>query len=180
MTLYLKDKYINLLTDFGFKRVFGTELNKHLLILPKFKKSLGELKSHGDKWLFILKNLAELTDRPTPLQEGVFNELFDVAEIANFSAMEQDGYQNSLKYYRDLNNVVDTSRAEGVTEGLAKGKLGLLLGMLSMKLGDIPELTITTMESLSPELLDELGKALFGFGTIVDLNQWLTQHKVDR
>lgn len=32
MTLYLQDKYINLLTDFGFKRVFGTEPNKHLLI----------------------------------------------------------------------------------------------------------------------------------------------------
>ena len=32
MTLYLKDKYINLLTDFGFKRVFGTEPNKHLLV----------------------------------------------------------------------------------------------------------------------------------------------------
>ncbi len=32
MTFYLKDKYVNLLTDFGFKRVFGTELNKHLLL----------------------------------------------------------------------------------------------------------------------------------------------------
>ncbi len=32
MTLYLQDKYINLLTDFGFKRVFGTEPNQNLLI----------------------------------------------------------------------------------------------------------------------------------------------------
>ena len=28
----LQEKYINLLTDFGFKRVFGTEQNKNLLI----------------------------------------------------------------------------------------------------------------------------------------------------
>ena len=27
-----REKYINLLTDFGFKRVFGTESNKNLLI----------------------------------------------------------------------------------------------------------------------------------------------------
>jgi PD-(D/E)XK nuclease family transposase len=32
MTLYLTDKYVGLLTDFGFKQVFGTELNKRLLL----------------------------------------------------------------------------------------------------------------------------------------------------
>ncbi len=29
MSFPLKEKYINLLTDFGFKRVFGTEPNQH-------------------------------------------------------------------------------------------------------------------------------------------------------
>ena len=28
----MEDKYISLLTDFGFKRIFGTDLNKDLLI----------------------------------------------------------------------------------------------------------------------------------------------------
>lgn len=28
----LKEKYVNLLTDFGFKRVFGSEPNKQLLV----------------------------------------------------------------------------------------------------------------------------------------------------
>ena len=32
MAYPLQEKYINLLTDFGFKRVFGTEPNKNLLI----------------------------------------------------------------------------------------------------------------------------------------------------
>ena len=32
MVSYLQDKYVDLLTDFGFKRVFGTEPNKVLLI----------------------------------------------------------------------------------------------------------------------------------------------------
>ncbi|NJM48725.1 MAG: Rpn family recombination-promoting nuclease/putative transposase [Alkalinema sp. RU_4_3] len=310
MTLYLKDKYINLLTDFGFKRVFGTEPNRHLLVdflntllpsdrqvqdltfknnenvgntaidrraifdvycqgvngerfivelqkakqnffkdrsvfyatfpiqeqalkgewnfklapvyavgildfvfddhshsetlihtvdlkdqncnvfydklkfiyieLPKFTKSLDELETHGDKWLFILKNLAELTDRPAALQEGVFRELFDVAEIANFSAVEQDGYQSSLKYYRDLNNIVDSSRDEGRIEGRIEGKLELLLGMLEMKLGAVPEATIATIKEIQPALLDQLGKVLFGFGSIADLTQWLTERRGDR
>jgi len=82
-----------------------------------------------DKWLFVLKHLSELSERPNPLQEDIFNQLFDVAEIANFSAMEQDSYQNSLKYYRDLNNVVDTSRQEGLEEGRKQGiQEGLIEG----------------------------------------------------
>lgn len=32
MVYPLADKYVNLLTDFGFKRVFGTEPNQQLLI----------------------------------------------------------------------------------------------------------------------------------------------------
>jgi len=82
-----------------------------------------------DKWLFVLKHLSELSERPNPLQEDIFNQLFDVAEIANFSAMERDSYQNSLKYYRDLNNVVDTSRQEGLEEGRKQGiQEGLIEG----------------------------------------------------
>ena len=32
MTKRQKERYIDLLTDYGFKRVFGTEVNKDLLI----------------------------------------------------------------------------------------------------------------------------------------------------
>ena len=32
MAFYLQEQYVNLLTDFGFKRVFGSEPNKQLLI----------------------------------------------------------------------------------------------------------------------------------------------------
>ncbi|NET49875.1 MAG: hypothetical protein F6K09_14400, partial [Merismopedia sp. SIO2A8] len=32
MVFAFKERYINLLTDFGFKRVFGTEANKELAI----------------------------------------------------------------------------------------------------------------------------------------------------
>jgi hypothetical protein len=228
MTVYLQDKYINLLTDFGFKRVFGTEPNKHLLIaflntllpanrqiqdvtfknnenigntpvdrkaifdiycqgefiyieLPKFKKTVDELETHSDKWLFVLKNLAELSDRPQSLQEDVFNELFDVAELANFSSIELDSYQASLKYYRDLNNVVDTSReegrAEGRVEGRVEGKQSLILQQLSLKLGNIPEETTSQLVQLSSESLNELGIALFRFETIADLKVWLVSRQ---
>ena len=35
----------------------------------------------------------------------------------NFSGEELDAYENSLKYYRDLKNVIDTAKQEGIAQG---------------------------------------------------------------
>lgn len=35
-----------------------------------------------------------------------------------FSKEEREAYEESLKYYRDIKNVVDTSREEGLIEGI--------------------------------------------------------------
>ncbi|MEO0455980.1 MAG: Rpn family recombination-promoting nuclease/putative transposase [Cyanobacteria bacterium P01_A01_bin.114] len=118
--------------------VFYDKLKFIYIELPKFTKTLDELESHIDKWLFLLRHLAQLDEPPAPLQEGVFNQLFDVAEIANFSPAEQNTYQNSLKHYRDMNNIVDTlrqeSREEGRQEGIQEGRQeGLQVGLAQGK-----------------------------------------------
>ena len=90
--------------------------------LPKFDKTLSQLGSQQDKWLYLFRHLPELDDQPQLFQDPVFLQLFEIAEIANFSRTEQDSYQSSLKYYRDMNNVIDTSRMEGRAEGKAEGR----------------------------------------------------------
>ncbi len=62
-----------------------------------------------------------LTDRPTHLQEKVFRKVFELAEIAKYSSVEAEAYEESLKVYRDLKNVVDTAFDEGKAEGVAEG-----------------------------------------------------------
>lgn len=172
--------------------VFYEKLKFIYLELPKFKKTIDQLDNHFEKWLFLLKHLPELGDPPRPLQEGVFNQLFEVAEIANFSAAEQDAYENSLKYYRDLKNVVDTSRQEGFEEGRAAGfqsgraegleealeislqrQKDLLLRQLSRKVGNIPEDIQLQVNRLSSKALESLGEAIFDFNAVEDLKQWL-------
>ncbi|MGB3787461.1 MAG: hypothetical protein WA949_05585 [Phormidesmis sp.] len=64
----------------------------------------------------------DLDAPPEPLRENTFMQLLEIAEIANFSRLEQGAYEDSLKYYRDLNNVVDTSRQEGREEGRDEGR----------------------------------------------------------
>lgn len=103
-------------------QVFYDKLKFVYLELPKFKKSLDELTSQFEKWVFLLKRLPELEDRPPQLQEDVFEQLFETARIANFSPTERESYHNSLKHYRDLQNVVATSRQEGWQEGRQEGR----------------------------------------------------------
>ena len=105
----VEERYISLLTDFGFKRIFGSAPNK---------------------WLYALKNLYKLTQRPKALCDKVFDRLFEEAEIARFTPQEQREYEASKMAYRDIKNSIDTAKREGKEEGLAEGmERGLAEGM---------------------------------------------------
>ena len=107
------------------KTVFYNKLTFIYLEMPKFNKSEDELDGIFDKWLFVLRNLSRLMERPRALQERIFTRLFEAAEIAKFSKEEYVNYEESLKSYRDWDNTIDTAkmkaRAEGREEGRAEG-----------------------------------------------------------
>ena len=94
--------------------VFYDKLKFIYIELPKFKKKEEELETQFDKWLYVFRYLSQLQDRPQKLQDKIFEKLFEAAEIAKFTPEERDAYEESLKYYRDIKNVVDTSREEGI------------------------------------------------------------------
>ncbi|MDP2901535.1 MAG: Rpn family recombination-promoting nuclease/putative transposase [Methylovulum sp.] len=111
--------------------VFYDKLTFIYLTLPHFKKTLAQLDSQQDKWLYIFKHLHELHDIPTVLKDSIFLKVFAVAQIAKLSHQEQQAYEDSLKYYRDLKNVTDTAWEEGKLEGLEEGlQKGLEEGLL--------------------------------------------------
>lgn len=101
--------------------VFYNKLTYIYIELPKFTKSDNELQSKFDKWLYVFRHLANLQNRPVVLQERIFKKLFEAAEIAKFTPKEKEQYEESLKYYRNLKNVVDSSKEEGIKEGREKG-----------------------------------------------------------
>ncbi len=105
------------LFDKSTQKVFYDKLTYIYLEMPKFTKTEAELETHFDKWLFVLRNLEDLTKRPEKLQEKIFAKLFAQAEIASYSDAEYTQYEESLKYYRDLNNSIDTAFDEGKIEG---------------------------------------------------------------
>lgn len=109
------------LSDIDTHKVFYDKLTFIYLEMPKFKKTLDELETRFDKWLYVIRNLSRLDDIPKPLQEQVFQKLFKIAEISKFTTAQWQSYESSLKYYRDLKNSMDTAFGEGFDEGVAEG-----------------------------------------------------------
>ena len=115
-------------------KVFYDKLTFIYIELPKFDKSAEQLQSKIEKWIYVLKYLAKLQDRPVALQEKIFTKLFAAAEIAKYSREEREIYENSLKYYRDIKNVVDTAYEDGEIKGKIEGKIEIAKNLKRMGL----------------------------------------------
>ena len=101
--------------------VFYDKLKFIYIELPKFTKTEDELETQFEKWLYVFRYLSKLNSRPKKLQERVFKKVFEAAEIAKYTPKEQLAYESSLKYYRDMINVIDSAKNEGQEEGFEKG-----------------------------------------------------------
>ncbi|MEM6452999.1 MAG: Rpn family recombination-promoting nuclease/putative transposase [Cyanobacteria bacterium P01_D01_bin.105] len=136
------------------------ELQVIYIELPRFKKNLGQIASHFDKWLYLFKHLPDTQNQPSSFAEDVFLQLFEAAELANLSAAEQDSYENSLKYYRDMNNVINTAREEGAASRLEQwrkqGKAERSVEIARALLGKLPVGTISETTGLSIEEIEQL------------------------
>ena len=102
-----------------------------------------------DKWMFVLRNLSRLLDRPKALQDRVFKKLFEQAEIMQYSEAERWQYEASLKNYWDYNNTLETREAKGV----AKEKIAIAQ---RMKADGLPVEMIAKYTQLSIEEIENI------------------------
>ena len=100
------------------------------LEVGRFDKPEDRLESMMDKWMYTLKNMSRLLERPAELQERIFRKLFEAARIAAFTREELDEYTNDMMTENDQKNAIDYARkmgreegrAEGMEKGIAKGR----------------------------------------------------------
>ncbi len=152
-----KYRYDVKLKEVETHKVFYDKLTFIYLEMPKFNKSLDELETRFDKWLYVIKNLNRLERIPEKLQERIFEKFFETAEIAKFTPRQVNSYEDSLKYYRDLKNSLDTARDEGMLEGIEQGieqekiavaKQGLKKGLSVEDIADLTGLSKNQIENL--------------------------------
>ena len=137
--------------------VFNENLNYVFLEMPKFKKTELELETFLDKWLYAIKNLSQLNNKPEVLTEGIYKRLFSEAEVAQLTAKDKMEYEESLKIFWDFSNVLSTAKREGREEGRAEGERDEKLrnakkmkakGMDFADISDITGLTAEEIEAL--------------------------------
>ncbi|MDD6862524.1 MAG: Rpn family recombination-promoting nuclease/putative transposase, partial [Prevotella sp.] len=109
------------LMDIKRKEVFYDKLTYIYVELANFNKEIEECTTLLDKWLFCLKNMSNLLERPSELQGRVFEKLFKTAEIAKFKPLELKAYEQSVYAYRDIKNGIDTAKKEGIELGRKEG-----------------------------------------------------------
>ena len=84
-------------------RIFYDKLSFVFLELPRFTKSINELQTNVERWMYVLRYMHQLDDIPaTLLRNRIFKKLFEKAEIANMTKQEITAYNHSLKRARDM------------------------------------------------------------------------------
>lgn len=134
------------LCDTATHKVFYDKLEFIYVEIAKFNKSLDELETLYDKWLFALKNLYKLNERPKALRDKVFDRLFEEAEIAKFTKQELREYEASKIAYRDIMNSIDTAEKKGIKKQQVKTAISMLAD--GMKIEQIVKYTGLTKEQI--------------------------------
>ena len=139
------------LMDVNKNTVFFDKLTYIYLEMPKFQKTEDELVTMADKWLYALKNLPRLLERPAALQERIFKKFFEVAEIGNLSKEEYAKYFESEKVYYDNDGAIRTAEAKGRAEGIEEARRATAKSMKAdgMPIDIIAKYTGLTEEEVS-------------------------------
>ena len=137
------------LLDKKTHKVFNDKLSFKYVEIAKFDKTEDELVTLYDKWLYVLKNLSCLDERPAALKEKIFSKLFEEAEIAKFTPTELKEYEDSLKAYRDVKNSIDTALEKGRVEGVIQVAKKLLESGMDVD-------TVMKMTDLSKSEIEKL------------------------
>lgn len=87
------------------------DLEIHIIELPKFRKTLAELETDLDFWLYFLKNGEELDADalPAELDRGEIRKAMGVLKMLAQSDMERELYEGRLKAKRDM-QTLETER----------------------------------------------------------------------
>lgn len=139
------------LMEVDTKEVFYDKLTYVYVEIPKFNKTEDELETMYDKWMYVLKNLSSLMNRPAALQERVFTRLFEQAEISKFNSDELRMYEDSVNAFRDIVNAIRSAEKKKFAEGRAEGLAEIARAMLAKGMAKdlIAELTGMSVDDIN-------------------------------
>ncbi|MCW6038764.1 Rpn family recombination-promoting nuclease/putative transposase [Spirulina subsalsa FACHB-351] len=119
----------NIVSRFALKEVEqgfdypNNELGLVFIELPKFKKTVEQLTSVTDQWLYFLKQAGTLQAIPPNFQAiPALTQAFACADSASLSREEFDVLQQQRLFIADQRESLSLGRSQGLQEGIEQGK----------------------------------------------------------
>lgn len=146
--------------------------------LPKFKKTLNELETLTDKWIYFLKTAKDLSVVPETMQSvPEIQKAFTIANRCALTREELTDLENEEIYIQDrrgaISKAVKQGREEGRQAGIQEGQLALIIRLLERRVGALGSELESQIQQLPIALLENLADALLNFNDISDLTAWL-------
>ncbi|WP_026794582.1 MULTISPECIES: Rpn family recombination-promoting nuclease/putative transposase [Planktothrix] len=154
--------------------------------LPKFNKTLEELTTITDKWLYFLRKAPDLEVVPeSMLIVPEIEKAFAIADRVNLSLEEVDDLEKREQFERERIGAIELGKAQGRTEGRTegiqigeqigeqRGKINLIKRQLKRQLGELNQSIEDSLSQLTSEQLSALAEAIFDFSSVGDLSSWL-------
>ncbi|NEP78734.1 MAG: DUF4351 domain-containing protein [Okeania sp. SIO3B3] len=156
--------------------------------MPKFNKSLSELKSLTDKWIYFLKEAASFDDIPESLREVVEIELaLNIANFINMTPEELEIVENRGIAMQDERGRIayaeQQGEARGEARGIVKGEtigrlnqaIALVKLLITQRFGEVSETINSQIEGLPLADVEDLVKVFLSFNSLADLESWLQE-----
>ena len=153
------------------------ELRLIFVELPKFKKSLSELKSLTDKWIYFLQEAASFDEIPENLGEvAEIEQAFNIANFINTTPEELEIVENRGIGMQDERGRITYAEQQGEAIGRLNQTIPLIKLLITQRFGEVSETINSQIEGLPLADVEDLVKVFLTFNSLADLESWLQEH----
>lgn len=145
--------------------------------LPKFTKTLDELESLTDKWIYFIKEAPSLeVIPPTFSQLPELDKAMNIAKQANLSPEEEEKLRKQEMFLEDQRGSIIKAKQEALQEGRQQEQIRWIFRFIERQFGSIPPEISQRIQNLSVDQLEHLSNDVFDFNNVEELSSWLQEN----
>lgn len=103
-------------------RELGDDTNIIFIDLQKFRKDFDECEDMCEKWLYSIRNMHLLKERPAGVEGTELDELYDEAHYAAWPAEKRALYERHIMNKNDYDNILCERYEDGFADGREEGR----------------------------------------------------------
>ncbi len=103
-------------------RELGDDTNIIFIDLQKFRKDFDECEDMCEKWLYSIRNMHLLKERPAGVEGTELDELYDEAHYAAWPAEKRSLYERHIMNKNDYDNILCERYEDGFADGREEGR----------------------------------------------------------